>query len=599
MRKMLTILVLFIGTGYAGAQRQTIDSLEALLQKSIGDSAGISIYKQLSETMAFKDFDSNLFYGQKGLALAVKKNDAQKKGAFYDNIGAAFYFNGAYDSAASYYFKAINVLQSAGDIATLGATYNNVAKLYRKTGEYVRALNFYNKAITIFQSLHDDNNLASIYNECGVVYEYQKNYDDALLYYNKSLGLKQKIKDSIGISYALSFIAGVYNEQGNFEKAENFAIKSLRIRQRANDSFAVALSHSDLGDIYQAEGAYDKASENYLASNSYIGNMIPDMRASNLQQLSNIAYRQKDYKKAFDYYSEGTALRDSIYKLASAKQVEELSTKYETAEGKRTIEEQKFEITKRNYFIAGISVLLVLAGMLGYSWYRRYRLHQQARLHAEILKQQEIATKAVISAEEAERKRIAAELHDGVGQMMVAAKMNLSSIENDIPFTTAEQKNKFAKVASLIDDSCREVRTVSRNMMPDALLKHGLAHATGEFIDKIDSKLICINFHSEGLNTRIDGNIETVLYRVIQECVNNVMRHSGAKRLDISLIKDEEGIKATIEDNGKGFNTRDKGNFDGIGLKNIQSRINYLKGTVEWDSTPGNGTLVAIYVPVT
>ena len=89
-----------------------------------------------------------------------------------------------------------------------------------------------------------------------------------------------------------------------------------------------------------------------------------------------------------------------------------------------------------------------------------------------------------------------------------------------------------------------------------------------------------------------------MLYRVIQECVNNVIKHSGANSLDISLIKDADGIAATVEDNGKGFNTKDKQKFEGIGLKNILSRVAFLKGTVDFDSSPGNGTLVAIHVPL-
>jgi signal transduction histidine kinase len=89
-----------------------------------------------------------------------------------------------------------------------------------------------------------------------------------------------------------------------------------------------------------------------------------------------------------------------------------------------------------------------------------------------------------------------------------------------------------------------------------------------------------------------------VLYRVVQECVNNVIKHSGANTLDISIIKEESEITATIEDNGKGFNTSSKDNVEGIGLKNIHTRIAYLKGTVDFESSPGRGTLVAIHVPL-
>lgn len=144
--------------------------------------------------------------------------------------------------------------------------------------------------------------------------------------------------------------------------------------------------------------------------------------------------------------------------------------------------------------------------------------------------------------------------------------MNLSAIENEIMFKDEAQKY-FDKVIGMVDESCKEVRSVSHQMMPNALLKSGLASAVKEFLDKIDNRVIKINLHTEGLKERIDSNTETVLYRVIQECVNNVIKHSEANNLDISLIKDADGISATVEDNGCGFDTTDKQKFEGIGLK--------------------------------
>ena len=135
-------------------------------------------------------------------------------------------------------------------------------------------------------------------------------------------------------------------------------------------------------------------------------------------------------------------------------------------------------------------------------------------------------------------------------------------------------------------------------MMPNALLKNNLAAAIRELLDKLNNKALKIHVYTEGLDERLDSNMETVLYRVIQECVTNAIKHAGATTLDISLIKDKEGISGTIEDNGKGFETTDKEKFEGIGLKNITTRIEYLKGTVDFDSAPGRGTVVALFVPL-
>jgi two-component system, NarL family, sensor kinase len=138
-------------------------------------------------------------------------------------------------------------------------------------------------------------------------------------------------------------------------------------------------------------------------------------------------------------------------------------------------------------------------------------------------------------------------------------------------------------------------------MMPAALNKNGIVQAIDELLAKINSKDLKTSFHSEGFHERLDSSTETILYRVVQECINNTIKHAEAKEIDLSMIKDEDGISVTIEDNGKGFAydaTKMDDEDEGIGLKNIRSRIAFLKGTVDFDSAPGRGTLVAIHVPV-
>lgn len=124
----------------------------------------------------------------------------------------------------------------------------------------------------------------------------------------------------------------------------------------------------------------------------------------------------------------------------------------------------------QNFLFIGIGGLALLTGLLINSQYRRNKLRQEAQMKTELMKQQEMAVKAVIEAEENERQRIAKDLHDGVGQMMSAAKMNLSAFESEVQFANDEQKI-IEKVIQLVDESCKEVRTVSHIMMPNALLK--------------------------------------------------------------------------------------------------------------------------------
>jgi signal transduction histidine kinase len=135
-------------------------------------------------------------------------------------------------------------------------------------------------------------------------------------------------------------------------------------------------------------------------------------------------------------------------------------------------------------------------------------------------------------------------------------------------------------------------------MMPQALLESGLALVIKQFIENIENDSIKVNFFSKGFEDHFDDTTETILYRILQECVNNVLKHAKASRLDISLIRDEANISLTIEDNGSGFDMSDKEKYRGMGLKNLQNRVNFIKGKIEIDSQPGRGTLVSVYVPV-
>lgn len=289
---------------------------------------------------------------------------------------------------------------------------------------------------------------------------------------------------------------------------------------------------------------------------------------------------------------------DSIVdRLEFLHQLAELNSRVEIAEKEKLFQQQRHKIRLQNYVLIGIGVLVLLSGLLIHSHYRRYKLRQETILKTALMKQHELAIKAVIEAEENERQRIAKDLHDGVGQMMSAAKMNLSAFESEIIFQNQDQKNSLQKVIQLVDESCKEVRTVSHIMMPNALLKNNLDAAIRDFVDKLNNKNLHANVYTEGIDQRLDISVETVLYRVVQECVHNAIKHAGATRLDISLVRDKDGISGTIEDNGKGFDAN-KSNSDGIGIKNISTRIEYLKGTVDFDSSAGRGTLVAFHVPL-
>ncbi len=598
--KKVFALFLFISVALnINAQPANIDSLQFIIKFNADDSTKINAYKALSLALLTKDFDECQAASIAGAALAENLKDYGSLSEFKKFTGISWYFKGSYDSAASYYYKALDIFKKIHAPSKKAGVLNELGKLYRKTRDLDRALQMYDEAFAIYKSLNDENGMATILNESGVVFEYKGDYTEAIKRYKSSLAIREKLSDTVGIAYSYNFLGGVYTLQNKFTEAENYLIKSLGLRKQIKDSFSIALSHGDLGYMYKEQGNYVKAIEQYNLSNAIAIKMaFADLLLSNYKELAVIAEKKGDFALSVDYYKKHAALKDSIYTGDKLKQIEQLNAKYQTEKKEQQLKLQKAEITRKNYLLWGLAIGVALLILSGISFYRKRQLQNKMSLQAEVMKQQNLATRAIINAEENERKRIAADLHDGVGQMMSAAKMNLSAFENEITFKDELQKMSFERLIGLVDESCKEIRSVSHQMMPNALLKSGLASAVKEFLDKIDNRIIKINLHTEGLQERLDSNTETVLYRVIQECVNNVIKHSGANNLDISLIKDADGISATVEDNGRGFDTMDKQKFEGIGLKNISSRVAFLKGTVDFDSSPGKGTLVAIHVPI-
>ena len=581
------------------AQTNKVDSLQNIINSKTSDPEKIKAFKALTYFYSAKNFDKAIFLANEGIELSGKSKDLSATATFKSLIGVSFYLKGNFDSAAHYYSLALDLMAKANDPGGRASVLNYTGRLYRKLKEYDRSLLMYNEAFEIYKKLNDEDGMATIYNESGVVYEYKAEYNEAISRYTNSLKIREKQNDLLGKSYSLSFIGAIYSMQKKYEAAEKYLQESLEIRKNLNDSFSIALSLQDLAEMYSEKRDFAKSIAYYNSSSAIASSLkYTQLQAENYSKLSVIAEQQGNPSQSLALYKKYSALKDSLFSVEKINQIEELNTKYQTEKKEQQLKIQEAALQKKNFLLTGSSIVFLLLTLTAINIYRKRQAQNKLHLQQEVTRQQDLATKAIIEAEEHERRRIAADLHDGVGQMMSVARMNLSVFEDELVLVNEHQKKSFEKLINLVDESCKEIRNVSHQMMPNALLKSGLASAIKEFTDKIDNRIIKVSIHAGGFNEPIDKNTETVLYRVIQECVNNVLKHSGATLLDISLIKDNDGIAATIEDNGKGFDSTDKNKYDGIGLKNIISRITYLKGTIDFDSSPGKGTLIAIHVPV-
>lgn len=592
------IHIIIFSVVIAYGQKKGNEQLLAEISQGV-DSIKAKNYYQLCKNYLRVSLDTSRMYANLSLTYSLKIKNQKYESESYAILGAIEKSEGQFEKAIQYHLKSLKIKEATKDIKGLSISNNDLGIIYKNMNRFDEALPYYKASNEYAIQCNYGKGISMSYSNIGTIFSALNQKDSSLFYYQKALSIAKEINDTSCLVNALSNLGEYYGQNGNPQLALSYFKQCLPIDQNYQDQYGIVMDYLNLGNSYTELGQFDEAQQNYELAEKTI---LQEGFTKELTQLYEA--RSNAYKKAhktdlaLSYLEKAIQMKDSLLSIETQNQVSELDKKYKTVKKEQEIEKQRLQILKRNYWIGGITALCFLIGMFAYQRYKRLKIEDEINLQNSIREQQELATKAIIEAEEKERERIASELHDGVGQLMSAAKLNLHAYESSLTAATEDQKIAIERISSLIGESAKEIRIVAHNMMPNVLLKKGLSNAVREFLNKIDSHVLKVNLDTQGINESIDHNIETVLYRIIQECVNNVIKHSQASKLDISMIHDKEGVSVTIEDNGKGFNVSDKINIDGIGLKNIKSRIQYLKGSIDIDSAPGRGTLVALFVPV-
>ena len=252
-----------------------------------------------------------------------------------------------------------------------------------------------------------------------------------------------------------------------------------------------------------------------------------------------------------------------------------------------------------NYILIGSAVILLILSLLSYRNYKQKQKLQQQRISELETQHQLTATEAVLKGEEQERTRLAKDLHDGLGGMLSGIKYSFNTMKGNL-IMTPENNQAFERSMDMLDSSIREMRRVAHNMMPEALVKFGLNTALKDFCNEINqSGALKVNYQSIGLeNAAIDQTTSITIYRIVQELINNTMKHAAAKTAIVQVAKSDQQLTVTVEDDGKGFDTAILNKAKGIGWSNIENRVEFLKGKLDVKSAAGKGTSVLIELNV-
>jgi len=211
---------------------------------------------------------------------------------------------------------------------------------------------------------------------------------------------------------------------------------------------------------------------------------------------------------------------------------------------------------------------------------------------------------SVIEGEDRERKRIARELHDGIGQYLTAANMNLEAIKKDITELSEKRKNQFSKGLGLVKESINEIRNISQNLMPKAIEDYGLVKAIEALVENYENSTDIKYSFNNNLEEELLGEQEKLnIYRIVQEAVHNAVKHAECTKIFIQLYQEDHMVFLTVEDNGVGLSFSGNGNGEdrnghGLGLQSIRSRTKAMSASISFDSAPQKGTVVFLWVPI-
>ena len=583
------------------AQKLYDESKKTGLKKWIAqglNDIGIVYYK-------IGDINKALDYAKQSLAIRRVIGNKKDIASSLSKIGNLTNDKGLYAEAIEIQLEALKLYEELGIDAYIAQTCNNIANIYYALNNYEASINYFKRSNTIATKTGDDFTKSVAIAGIGGNYFDMKQYDSALFYFNDAKALFKTHKEYTSYARVCSNIGNIYRIKKDPKKSESCYKEAIDISQQLGDSSGYALYQNNLGFLFMDGGKLNEA-EFYMTNALRISKNLGDEQniLKVYRAFITLYIKKGDLKLSEHYFALYEKMKDASFNKEAALRISEAQTRFDVEKKDLEIANNKIEIKlkdeeskQKTIIIFSIIGFVILFSVSIFFVYRKKKIEQQAKLDAEMAAQKEIRVRSIIETEEKERRRIAQDLHDGVGQILSAAKLNLSGLEAQINLANPNQKDAFKNALDLIDDSVKEVRAVSHNMMPNTLIKLGLASAIKEFITKIGNvPNLKIDLEIVGLDKRIDENIETVLYRVIQEVVANIIKHAKATEISLQLIKHEKELSIIVEDNGVGFDTTKINTFEGIGLKNIISRIEFINGTVNFDSTIGHGTTVIIEV---
>jgi two-component system, NarL family, sensor kinase len=548
------------------------------------------------------DYRPALHEAERGLAIARQMNDTARVLVMLNNLGIISMYFGDYESQLSYAMQVVQSVEAIKDSTKITGAYLNLANAYHALKQYRKGIANASRGIyanTIGSKKYGYIN--RVYATLGQCYEGLRMMDSALYFYNIAIEEARTANDKYAEASIYGYKSNVHAFLSQFPAMLASSRKAYEVASELQSRQLTAGALNTLAFAQYLNNNTSEARQNILQALT-IGkedSLIEELKET-YTYLSYIAAREGDFSTSIDGRRSADSIGEVILNDKVIKNTTDLEQKYESAKKDAQIQLQQAQLFRKNiwiYMLTGSVVTIIFLSMLSYRNYRnRQKLHRQRIKELETEKQLS-ATEAVLKGEEQERTRLAKDLHDGLGGMLSGIKYSLHTMKGNLVMTP-ENAQAFERSIDMLDSSISEMRRVAHNMMPEALVKFGLDTALRDFCNDINkSGALNVTYQSFGMNDiYIEQTKSVTVYRIVQELLNNTIKHASATTALVQLTYDGGQLGITVEDDGKGFDTAVLKQSKGIGWSNIQNRIEFLKGKWDVESKPDEGTSVNIEI---
>ncbi|MEM9052865.1 MAG: sensor histidine kinase [Bacteroidota bacterium] len=573
--------------------------------QSINDTAGMADtwYRYGVLNRFVGNYQEAADYMNQNLRYYQSKNDTQRVINSMYQKGVIYSLQGRYNKSLAAYFSILDSYQQLRDSTSMGFTLNSIGIVLKNMENYEEAEDAFLRSIQIHKSLDDEENLANAFGNLGSLYSMKGEFNLAMDNYQKAKEIDKRLGILWGEAINDMNIGHSLMELGRYDEALAHLLAAEEVQQSNEYLADLAETRANLGHAY-FQLSQNSEAQKTLEAGLLIKEKSMRVHGDLLEGLAMVYEAQGNFASAAETRKELLSIRDSIYRESNSKLANALAAEYgldqkerQLAGKDRVIEEQVDAIGKfkRERLLAigvgGLAICLVLVLILLYVQQKRIKKRDIQNL----VKQKEIASlEAYIHGEENERTRIARDLHDGLNGDLSVIKYKVSSLDDSNMNGEAE---KTKEAIELIDKACEQVRSISHNLAPSILNDFNLTEAMLQYVASISaSSGIDISFQHFGGLISLSKEKETVVFRMVQEMINNIVKHSGATEALVQLNSHDNDLVITVEDNGKGFDYKTE--KAGMGLKTIESRVAYLDAEYELNSS-GEGTTYTVTIPKT